>query len=79
MIFWCKFKSIFGKPGKGVHNHILGIAYIDVLLTILLSIVISIIFPKICTWYYCLLVLFILSIIFHRMFCVRTTVDKLLF
>jgi hypothetical protein len=25
------------------------------------------------------LVLFILGIIFHRLFCVRTTVDKLLF
>ena len=78
MVDLCKYKDIFGEPGQGVHSfRIFNIAIVDVLLTILGAFLISyfmqINFGK------TLLVLFILGIILHRLFCVRTTIDKLLF
>lgn len=78
MIDLCKYKDMLGKPDQGVHSfRIFNIAIVDVLLTILSAFLISyfiqINFSK------TLLVLFILGIIIHRIFCVRTTIDKLLF
>jgi len=75
---FCKYKNSLGIPGKGVHKHILGVAYIDVISTIIGGIIISYIFPKTNIWYI-LLILFLLGIFLHRLFCVKTTVDKLLF
>lgn len=75
----CKYKYLFGKVGKGIHSYrILNIAIVDVLFTIIGAIIIHYFFPKynfICI----LLFLFIAGIILHRLFCVRTTIDKLLF
>jgi len=74
----CKYKDILGKPGEGLHSfRIFNIAIVDVLLTILAAYVISY-FTKI-NIYYTLIGMFILGIISHRLFCVRTTIDKLLF
>ena len=74
----CKYSDLFGEPGKGAHTYrIFDIAIIDVLLTILGAFAIS--------KYYnfnfgkTVLSLFLFGIIAHRLFCVRTTVDKLLF
>lgn len=80
----CKYKNIFGEPGTGVHSiRIFNIAIIDVILTILGGILIQTILLQ---WFHIyieltivLVSLFILGILLHRMFCVRTTVDKLLF
>jgi hypothetical protein len=78
MLEFCKYKDLFGKPGKGVHSYrIFNIAIVDVLLTILGAFIISY-FMKF-NFATTLLVLFLLGIILHRLFCVRTTVDKLLF
>lgn len=74
----CKYKDILGKPGEGLHSfRIFNIAIVDVLLTILAAYVISY-FTKI-NIYYTLTGMFILGIISHRLLCVRTTIDKLLF
>jgi hypothetical protein len=78
MVDLCKYKDILGKPGEGLHSfRIFNIAIVDVLLTILAAYVISY-FTKI-NIYYTLIGMFILGIINHRLFCVRTTIDKLLF
>ena len=74
----CKYKNSLGVPGKGVHKHILGIAYVDVISTIVGGIILSFIFPKISVWYI-ILFLFLLGIFLHRLFCVETTVDRLIF
>ena len=75
----CKYKDIFGKPGEGVHSYrIFNIAVIDVAWTLLGAYILHLFFPKYNFWYI-LLGLFVLGIIVHRAFCVRTTVDKLLF
>lgn len=73
----CKYKDSLGEPGKGAHTHFMGVAWRDVVFTILGGILLSFIFK----WnvVYSILGLFILGIIMHRIFCVRTTIDKLLF
>jgi hypothetical protein len=74
----CKYKAIFGKPGQGFHSYrIFNIAIVDVLLTILAAYILSILTKY--KLFYTLIFMFILGIISHRIFCVRTTVNKLLF
>jgi len=78
MLTLCKYKDMFGKPNQGVHSfRIFNIAIVDVLLTILAAYIISYFFKT--NFLYTLLFMFILGIISHRIFCVRTTIDKLLF
>ena len=74
----CKFANIFGAPGTGVHSiRLFGVAVVDVLVTVLFAYLISkwkkISFVK------TLIILFVLGIVLHRLFCVRTTIDKILF
>lgn len=80
MFHFCKHKDMFGKPGEGVHKYrIMNIAIVDVLATILLAKAIQYyIIPTYDIWLI-LLVCFIVGIILHRVFCVKTTIDKLLF
>lgn len=69
---------MFGAPGTGAHSiRIFDVAIVDVLLTIIVGIIISKVFhiPVV----YSIIGLFILSIFMHRLFCVRTRVDRLLF
>ena len=76
---YCKYKTMFGEVGKGLHSYrILDIAIIDVLLTILGAYLIHRLFPRL-NFNAILFILVILGIILHRLFCVRTKVDKLLF
>jgi len=75
----CPYRNLFGKIGEGVHSYrIANIAIVDVILTILGATVLHLLFP-----YYrfltILVLLFLLGIILHRLFCVRTTVDRILF
>ena len=74
----CPYKNMFGKVGEGIHSYrILDIAIMDVIQTILGGIFIAWL-TKISV-YYTIHGAFLLGIIAHRAFCVRTTVDKLLF
>jgi hypothetical protein len=74
----CKYKNALGIPDKGIHSYrMCGIAIFDVIMTIILAFLISYFFKI--SFFYTLLFLFILGIILHRLFCVRTTIDKLLF
>ena len=75
----CKYKDILGKVGEGAHSiRIFNIAVVDVLLTIIAAYIIHFLVP---TYRFSsiLLTLFVTGIALHWMFCVRTTVDKLLF
>ena len=74
----CKYKDALGKPGVGIHSYrIFNIAIVDVIMTFIGAFIISyflnISFIKTSIF------LFILGIILHRIFCVKTTIDKLLF
>lgn len=74
----CKYKDILGKVGEGVHSYrIFNIAILDVIGTILIAYIIHFFVPYSFTT--TLIFLFLLGIILHRIFCVRTTIDKWLF
>ena len=77
-MYLCKYKNALGEPKKGIHSYrIFNIAIADVVMTIILAYIISY-FMKI-SFIYVLICLFIVGIILHRIFCVQTTLDKLLF
>ena len=74
----CKYKNVLGFPGKGIHNHyIFPFAIMDFIMTIMFSFIISYLFNISFLW--TTATIFILGIICHRVFCVRTEIDKLLF
>jgi hypothetical protein len=73
-------KKAFGEPKNGIHSYrVFNIAYLDVLITMIIAYFIQKIFyPK--TKYIKVLFFFVLSgIVLHRLFDVRTTVDKFIF
>jgi fatty acid desaturase len=74
----CKYKNLFGEPNTGLRKYrIMDIAVMDT--------VVVVAFVAVLTWafswpfWWTLLAVFLLGIVVHRMFCVRTGVDKLLF
>ena len=74
----CEFANIFGEPRKGLHSYRLGgVAVVDVFFTIAAAYSIAY-FAK---WSFIntCVGLFLVGIISHRLFCVRTTIDQLLF
>lgn len=74
----CKYKDLLGKPDQGIHQYrIFNIAIVDVIFTIIGAFIISYLFKT--NFLVTLLILFLLGIILHRLFCVKTTIDKLLF
>jgi len=75
---FAKHSEIFGKPNEGVHSYrLFDIAVVDLLATALVSGAISFTFNK--NFIVILLILLLLGIIFHRLFCVNTTINKLIF
>lgn len=74
----CKYKNALGIPGTGIHSfRIYNVAIMDVIMTLIGAFFISRLL-KISYLYTCAF-LFVLGIILHRVFCVRTTVDKIIF
>ena len=75
---FAKHSEIFGKPNEGAHSYrLFDIAVVDLLATALVSGAISFTFNK--NFIVILLILLLLGIIFHRLFCVNTTINKLIF
>jgi len=74
----CQYKNLFGKPGEGLRKYrIFDIALYDTFVVVLIGVIFAWV-TKINIWIV-LAVLFTSGIIAHRLFCVRTGVDKLLF
>jgi hypothetical protein len=75
---FCQYKDIIGKPGEGAHSYrFLGFAVVDTVTVIIVALLVAWYF-KWNVWY-TLLGFFLSGILIHRLFCVRTTVDKLIF
>ncbi len=77
----CKYKNMFGTPRLGNHalrDPFFDTAIIDVAMTIATAYIINMYFTNYSFWYI-LIIIFIIGILSHRLFCVRTTVDKFLF
>ena len=84
MHFLCKYKDILGEPNKGIHSiRLFDISLIEIPETIILGIIIQYCLSSFCNIKIhlglILFGLFLLGILLHRLFCVRTTIDKLLF
>mgnify|MGYP001594651001 CR=1 FL=1 len=73
----CKYKNIFGKPKEGVHFHVFGIAIVDLSLTVLLAYLISR-YKKI-NFLIVLTICMLVAIIIHYIFCVKTSINKIIF
>ncbi len=74
----CRYKDIFGRPREGAHAYrLFDIAVVDVAATVVVAFIIARLFGL--SFWKSLVVLFIIGIISHRAFCVRTTVDKWVF
>ncbi len=74
----CKYKNLFGEPGKGIHSiRLSNFAIVDIILTFLVAFLISknlkYSFPIV------LFIVIVLGIIAHRIFCVKTQLDLYLF
>jgi len=74
----CRYKDLFGRPREGAHAYrVFDIAVVDVVATVVVAYVIARVFGV--AFWKSLVTLFIVGIISHRAFCVRTTVDKWVF
>jgi hypothetical protein len=75
---FCDHRNILGKPNEGIHKYrIFNFSIIDIMLTIIAAYILSWLFKA--NFWATLIILFLLGIILHRIFCVKTTLDKILF
>lgn len=73
----CLYRNVFGAPGEGVHSlRFLNFAVIDVIFTLIAAYVISH-FSKY-SFLWSSIALFTLGIFLHHIFCVDTTLAKLI-
>ena len=80
MWYFCKYKDSLGEPKKGLHSYrVFDIAVFDILLTFVLAKFIQYYIMEETEFSLILVFCFIAGIILHRVFCVKTTIDKLLF
>jgi hypothetical protein len=74
----CKYKNLFGEPKKGIHSYrFMNIAIVDVVQTVIGAFILSRLLNI--NFWITLVCFFILGIILHRLFCVKTTLDKFFF
>ena len=87
---FCKYRDSLGKVNEGVHSYrLFGLAIVDVVFTIIGAYVLYLFICRVLKmhnmhlgykWFWAILVgVFLTGILLHRLFCVRTTIDKLLF
>jgi hypothetical protein len=74
----CDYKNAFGKIGMGIHSYrIMNIAILDFGVTAIVAYLITLATGF--RFVYTFIGFFITGIFVHRLFCVRTTIDKLIF
>ena len=80
MFNFCIYKDTLGKPKQGIHSiRFMNFAVIDILLTFILAKFIQIYITPNIEYTLILFITFISGIILHRIFCVKTTLDNILF
>jgi hypothetical protein len=79
---YCNMANMFGEPNQGIHKYrLFNIALVDLLATYILA---YIIYSNYCVYNYKLLIkifilLIIISIFIHKLFCVKTTLTTFFF
>ena len=81
MLNLCQYQNLFGVQNQGIHSYrIFNIAIVDLFLTILAAIIIGnywhLMPNKLCNFSVILVLLLILSVIVHKLFCVQTTLTN---
>lgn len=75
---FCKYRHILGKEREGIHSiRLFDIAIIDVVLTIVGGVLLAYVFK----WnvLITILILFIIGVLVHRLFCVNSTINMWFF
>ena len=82
----CKYKDVLGVPKQGFHaKRVMGFAANDVYGTIGIAAIIAVIIwlvykkPLLKTFLISVVALFVLGILLHRLFCVNTTLNMMIF
>ena len=77
----CDYSNIFGEPGTGVHSiRLFNFAIVDVIITIICAIITNIMIKgDTKSLIIVTLIWFVSGIILHRIFCVKTTIDQVIF
>jgi hypothetical protein len=77
-MLFCKYRDVFGKPNQGIHAYrFMNIAVVDMLGTVAISLLIAY-YYRVSAW----IVLgcaFLLGVLAHWLFCVNTTLNKMIF
>lgn len=74
----CKYKNMFGEPNAGLRKYrIFDIAILDTAFVIIIGFLISYVSGY--SLWKTLVILFVSGIVVHRLFCVRTGLDKVFF
>ena len=72
----CRYKNIFGKPNQGIHSiRLFNLAIIDVIMALIAGYLIGLYFNHV---WLGIIGFFTLGIIMHAVFCVDTTISKML-
>lgn len=81
----CQYKNIFGAPNTGVHKYrVFGFAIVDVIATLVIAALMAKFIPHIQGWNFWEMfafysgLLILISIFIHMVFCVDTTLVKML-
>lgn len=71
----CQYKDVLGKPNEGFRKfRVFNISIVDTVLAIVLGLLLSKLFNM--TKFNGILLSFLLSLIFHHIFCVDTTINR---
>ena len=76
----CKYKNMFGAPNTGIHasyGRVGGLAVVDVVCVIFAAAAAHLLLRW--SFWNTFVCLVLIGILAHRAFCVRTTIDKLIF
>ena len=73
----CKYKDVLGKPKEGIRFYrFFNIAVVDFLGTIVIAFIISLFFSYKYSFPIITIILFLLGIFLHYIFCVNTTINN---
>lgn len=76
----CQYKDALGKPNQGIHRfRFMNMSIFDVIMTFVGAWAIQHFFFPQRSYWLVLFLLFVLGVFLHRLFCVKTTIDMLLF
>lgn len=75
---YCAYRHIFGVENEGIHSYrLLNFAVVDVVLTMIGAFVLALYFKT--SFLLVFAFLLIVATLLHRLFCVNTTLTKLVF